>query len=92
MRKGVIIFCLVISGLIILDSLNVGYAFIMFLLAGVVPGTNFTISAANMLEMFALLIGFTLSRIAISLTRLVASYRFSTSTGRPTPPAVTARA
>lgn len=92
MRKGVIIFCLVISGIIILDSLNVGHAFVMFLLAGVVPGTNVIISAANMLEAFSLLIGFTLSRIAINLTRIVVAHRASLQAAPRTARSLPARA
>lgn len=54
----------------ILDSLNAGEALTMFFLAGVIPGTNFSISATHMLEFFTLTLGFTLSRIALYVSRL----------------------
>jgi hypothetical protein len=54
----------------ILDSMNAGHALVMFFLAGVIPGTNVAIDAARMLELFTLLIGFTLSRITMSLMRI----------------------
>ena len=54
----------------ILDSVNAGQALTMFFLAGVIPGTNTSIEAGQMFELFTLLIGFTLSRITLSLFRL----------------------
>lgn len=67
MRKTVIFVCLTLSGLIVLDSLNAGQALMMFLMAGVIPGTAIIISPATMLALFALLIGFVLGRVANSL-------------------------
>ena len=64
MRKFVIITCLILSSLIILDSLNVGHFLMMFLLAGVIPGTNIAISATTMMEIFALLIGLVVGRLS----------------------------
>lgn len=63
MRKTIIFTSLVLSGIMILDSFNAGHALMMFLLAGVIPGTNLAISAQNMIEFFALLTGFVLARI-----------------------------
>jgi hypothetical protein len=63
MRKKIIIACLILSGLLILDSMNVGHAFMMFFLAGVIPGTNLALSAQTTLELFALLTGFVLARL-----------------------------
>jgi hypothetical protein len=63
MRKTIIFTCLALSGLMILDSFNVGHALMMFLLAGIIPGTNLAISAQNMIEFFALLTGFVVARI-----------------------------
>ncbi len=68
-RSTIITICLGISALIILDSLNAGQALVMFLFAGVIPGTNVAISGAQMLEFFVLLIGFTLSRITLNAIR-----------------------
>jgi hypothetical protein len=82
MRKAIIITSTIVSIMLILDSLNAGHAFVMFLLAGVIPGTNIAISASRMLEVFTLLIGFTLSRITLSLIRLALSHQ---STAAPKP-------
>ena len=69
MKKIITVVFLSLSALIILDSLNAGHAVVMFLLAGVIPGTNLAISADEMLNLFALLIGFSLSRVTTSLIR-----------------------
>jgi hypothetical protein len=37
----------------------------MFFLAGVIPGTNFSLSAQAMIELFALLTGFVVARLVI---------------------------
>lgn len=71
MKKKITIICSALSVFLILDSMNVGYALVMFFLAGVVPGTNIIIDATHMLEFFTLTIGFTLSRITMSLIRFV---------------------
>jgi hypothetical protein len=68
MRKTIIITCLILSGLIILDSLNAGHALTMLYLAGIVPGTSISLSADNMMMFFALLTGFVVARI---MTRLI---------------------
>jgi hypothetical protein len=70
MRKLIITACTILSILMILDSLNAGHALVMFVLAGVIPGTNIAIDAGRMLELFTLLIGFTLSRLTLYLVRL----------------------
>jgi len=70
MKKTLTILCISLSLILILDSVNAGHALVMFFLAGIIPGTNVAISAASMLEFFTLLIGFTLSRVTISLIRL----------------------
>jgi hypothetical protein len=56
--------------IMILDALNTGEALTMFFLAGIIPGTNFSISATHMLEFFTLVLGFTLSRITLYISRL----------------------
>ena len=63
MRNTIIFTCLVLSGLMILDSLNAGHALMMFFLAGVIPGTNIAISAQVMVEFFALASGFVFARL-----------------------------
>lgn len=69
MKKALTILFLSLSFVIILDVLNAGEAIFMFVLAGVIPGTNIAIDASRMLEAFTLLIGFTLSRITTGLMR-----------------------
>ena len=64
MKKAIIITCLILSTILILDSFNAWHAVAMFYLAGEIPGTRTSISAGTMLEVFALLIGFVLARIA----------------------------
>jgi len=64
MRKTIIITSLILSGLIILDSVHAGQALVMFLLAGEVPGTTIVLSGARMMELFSLLTGFVVARIA----------------------------
>jgi hypothetical protein len=72
MRKPIVIIATVLSGLMILDSLQVGHAITMFLLAGVIPGTNLVLSPTVTLELFALLLGFVMSRIVINVMRQAA--------------------
>lgn len=55
-----------LSVAIILDSLQFGHALMMFLLAGVIPGTNVAIDGATALSLFAALSGFTLARLVLS--------------------------
>lgn len=64
MKKTIVIICTVLSALMILDSMYAGEALMMFLLAGVIPGTNITISAQHMMEAFALLMGFVIARLS----------------------------
>lgn len=67
MKKAIIVTCIVLSGLIILDSMNAGHAVMMFLLAGIVPGTAIVLSPNDMMSLFALLIGFVLARVTNSI-------------------------
>jgi hypothetical protein len=70
MKKALTILFLTLSIVIILDSLHASEAIMMFLLAGVIPGTHTALSGAQMLEFFTFLIGFTLSRVTMSLVRM----------------------
>lgn len=70
MKKLLTIILVSLSLILILDSMNAGYAVVMFFLAGVIPGTSIAISGSTMLELFALLIGFTLSRVTLALLRI----------------------
>ena len=69
MKKTITIICITLSLLIILDSFNFAQALVMFLLAGVIPGTNIAIDGARMLEFFALLAGFTVARVMVYTIR-----------------------
>lgn len=63
MKKNITIICLLLSAVVILDSLNVWHALAMFYVAGEIPGTHASINASTMMSIFALLIGFVLARI-----------------------------
>ena len=52
MKKFITIFCIVASLLLILDSLNFGYALMTFLFAGIVPGVNIQLSPEEMSVLF----------------------------------------
>ncbi|MDB5160359.1 MAG: hypothetical protein JWO99_622 [Candidatus Saccharibacteria bacterium] len=63
MKKVITIICLILSTLLILDSMNAWHAIAMFYLAGEIPGTRQSINAGTMLALFAVLIGFVVARI-----------------------------
>ena len=69
-----------LSLVLILDTFNVTHSLSLFLLAGVIPGTNYSIDATVMLALFAGISGFTLSRIFATLAAS-ASRRIHASTG-----------
>lgn len=71
MRKTIIITSLILSGIMILDSMDAGHVLMMFLLAGIIPGTNIAISAQTMMEGFALAGGFVIARVMSNLFRMV---------------------
>ena len=64
MKKTIAIIFTILSFIFILDSLNFGHALMMFLLAGVIPGTDISISAGRMMEFFGLLIGLVIGRLS----------------------------
>lgn len=72
MKRVIVVICLIGSGILIVDSLQIPQAFFMFLLAGVVPGTQIILSGQQMLELFVLLTGFVLSRLANRVFALLA--------------------
>jgi hypothetical protein len=63
MKKAITIICVILSAILILDSMNMWHALVMFYLAGEIPGTRTSLSASTMMELFALLIGFVIARI-----------------------------
>ena len=77
MKKKIAVTITILSFILILDSMNAGHALAMFLLAGVVPGTNIVLSADRMLELIALLTGFVFARISIRATQAFNAYRLA---------------
>jgi uncharacterized membrane protein (DUF485 family) len=63
MKKAITIICIILSAILILDSMNAWHAMAMFYLAGEIPGTRRSINAGTMMSIFALLIGFIVARI-----------------------------
>ena len=63
MKKAITIICIILSAILILDSMNAWHAIAMFYLAGEIPGTHRSINAGTMMSIFALLIGFVVARI-----------------------------
>jgi len=62
MRKKIIIFCIVASLLIILDSFNFGYALMMFFFAGVIQGTNIQLSPEQMFALYSIAVSLIIVR------------------------------
>lgn len=75
MKKTFTIILLILSGVLILDSLNAGEAMFMFLLAGVIPGTNSSLSGNATLALFGGLMGFVLARIVARFIILATTKR-----------------
>ena len=61
--------CLILSGLMILDSLNIGHNLAMFLIAGQIPGTDIYLNADLMLFSYALILGILFGRFTTSIAR-----------------------
>lgn len=70
MKKSLTIIFTTLSLLLILDSMHFGDALMMFLLAGVIPGTNSSLDGAQMLELCLLISGFVFARIMMHFVRL----------------------
>jgi len=65
MKNAIITICLTGSLIVILSAFQAGEAITMFLLAGVIPGTNIVISPSDTLVLIALITGFVISRVTI---------------------------
>jgi hypothetical protein len=63
MKKAITIICTILSAVIILQAFNAWHAIAYFYLAGVIPGTNSTISPDVMMQVFAATGGFVLARV-----------------------------
>ncbi|UTX51565.1 hypothetical protein KI440_01245 [Candidatus Saccharibacteria bacterium TM7i] len=68
MKKTLTLVFTLAACMLILDTFNAGHALAAFILAGVIPGTNITISATAMMMLYAVIAGFILARLA-SATR-----------------------
>jgi len=64
MKKVITIICIALSAILILDSMNMWHALVMFYVAGEIPGTRQSLSAGTMMQLFALLIGFVIARVS----------------------------
>jgi predicted membrane protein len=82
MKKAITLLLTILSVVIILDSINFGHAIMMFLLAGIVPGTSFALSAEQTLQLFSAALGFVFARVMIRLVTLAAT-RQSAQYSRP---------
>lgn len=71
MKKAVTIIFTILSAILILDSMNAGHAIALFMLAGIIPGTNIALNADRMLELFTLLLGFVLARVCVRISRAI---------------------
>lgn len=63
MKKAIATTCLLGSLIIILMSVKAGDALFMFLMIGLIPGTDIVLSPVAMLEIIALVAGFSVSRL-----------------------------
>lgn len=57
MKKTLTITFLILSSIIVLDSFNAGHALMIFLLAGIIPGTDIVVSAEDVLAATLLIFG-----------------------------------
>jgi len=57
MKKTISILCTIASFALICDAANLGHKLMMFLLAGIVPGTNIILSGDQMLALVCMLAG-----------------------------------
>lgn len=71
MKRRIIITSLILSGILILDSMNIPHALMMFLIAGNIPGTAVYLDADTMLALFMMIFGIMSGRLTSRLiTRL----------------------
>lgn len=65
MKKAVIIISLVGAALLILDSINATNSLLLFLFAGIVPGTNLLVSPVDMMAATATAVTIVILRVAL---------------------------
>ena len=72
MRKLIITLCMIGSVVILLDTINFGQQFILFIFAGIVPGTNIIIAPIDFMAATATAITVIVLRITVwSLVRSI---------------------
>lgn len=74
MKKNLAIIFVTASMILILDSFGFGHAFTMFLLVGLIPGTNVSLNANEMLTFFSLMLGLIVGRLMQPATLRMARY------------------
>lgn len=67
MKKTITITSLILSAMLILDSMNAGSALVLFIIAGQIPGTQLSIDAGSMLFVLMLLSGIVAGRLTSKL-------------------------
>jgi hypothetical protein len=65
MKKNITIACTAASLLLILDSFGMGYKVMLFLLVGIIPGTNIALSPIEMLVLMTALTSIVITRVGI---------------------------
>lgn len=75
MKKFIILFCITLSALLILDSMDTAHALTLFLLAGIIPGTDIVMSADSTLTLFAVLLGFVVARSQNAFLKTLGAFR-----------------
>jgi len=66
MKRAIIIACTFASLILILDSIAIGRVILMFLCAGIIPGTNIELSPTQMIVVIAILTSLVILRIGLS--------------------------
>ena len=65
MRKSIITLCVIGSAILFLDTINFGQQLILFIFAGIVPGTNIVIAPIDMMAATATAITVIILRITV---------------------------
>jgi len=68
---------LLLSAVVILDTFNAGHALMLFILAGIVPGTSIALSADSALAVILGIFGLLFGRLSWALILSVNSLLFS---------------
>lgn len=79
MKQRITIISLILSGILIFDSMQIGQALAMFIIAGQIPGTPYYLSADAMLGLFMLIIGFAAGRLTLRVMSFFGEEKFRRS-------------